>query len=165
MPDGVAQMSAVNLSPLMREAGFISLRPEAEAPDETTGGAWILPLSDVRVDALHDTARERLILNASAGQPLPWYRNELFELILQYNDHCEDTGVRLGLEEEEDTIVIVMDLPLGWLANGGLARAFFTLLDLRESWQRIVEKDVEQGNQGFTPSTVARHHPSGHIHV
>jgi len=157
-------MADTRLNLLMQEAGFISLPPAPDTPEDA-GAAWFLPVSDLRADARHDPARNRLILSAGVGQPVPWLRNELFELILQYNDHCQETGVRLGLEEEDDNVVIVMDLPLDWLRNGGLARAFFTLADLRGTWHRIVEKDVTQDSASLPPATVARQHIAGRIHV
>ena len=159
--------SVDQLSSLMRQAGFLSLRPEAQMPAGAGGGAWFLPLSDVRVDALHDGARGRLVLSADVGRPLPWHRNELFELMLQYNDHCEDTGMRLGIEEldDEENVVLVMDLPLTWLPGGGLARAFFALLEVRGSWHRIVERDASKGHVPFVPLGLARRDPSAPIHV
>jgi len=155
-------VSQERLPLMLQEAGFVPLN--AAAPEEAAG-FWMLAVADFRIDAVHDARRARLLLSAPVGEPPPWQRNEIFELAQHYNDHCDETAVRLALDEATESLVVLMDLPLGWLENGGLARAFFGLVELRGTWRQMVAKDDRAGGSDTHPALTARGGRSGHIHV
>ena len=125
---------------LMKEVGFINLSGSISGDEAQTAdlALWFILLDDDVVMAEYDAARDRVILRADVEHPAPGNSAELFDFLLQYNDHYPETGLRLALDEEDGQVVLIADLPCGRLDAESLQLALVNVNKQRNHWRSIV---------------------------
>jgi hypothetical protein len=148
MPGG-ANLSLAHVQSLMAEIGSLAdLMAVAEHEGEDV---WSLRVDEDTI-LFADPDRERgcLVLWGDVGTPQPGDRARLYDLLLRYGFHWDETGgVRMAVEGQDGPVIQLVDIPLAGLDGQklqALVRGFAAKL---HAWRAILGGGA--GGDGAAP--------------
>jgi Tir chaperone family protein CesT len=134
---------------LMAEVGpLLDPLEVASFPEESV---WSVQIDeDILLLIDFDVAQDKLVLNCDVGQPPHGDRSRLYELMLNYNFHWDQTGgARLAVDAPGGNVVLIFDVPADELEITGFAAILENFTETARNWRQIVMSPPAEDASAF----------------